>query len=789
MKKLTKLLSVFLIAGAVGTGAAGIAACSPKQPETPEHTHTAATEWQSDANEHWHNCTADDGAKLDKGAHVWDNDQDTNCNTCGYERTVTPPASQGFVVPAGTDSLVIEGVTEEVTLSETVKSHTIDKTKIKVYLSAKGVKGTEVTAANYELELYLNGETKVTEWTGLKEDADYVVVAILKDAVDESGKAVELEGEITVTVNNALVSLALKAGTLTQVQGANTMTADWTFEATRANGDKEDIAAADVTIGTMDTNTVGENKTVEISLKADANVKGTVTYTITADQTKVAQAYAMNFGYLTTAQETAIKNGEVVSLQDGRFVIQSTTSGSIESHNKEYNGKYFVKRLKFNGASNKSGCSRYIKVKADGAGTITVTAYHDAGSLGDGATRGIELYSARTADPAGDTYSGKIGETVAVPSKEHATGTFTIPAAGEYYITCDNALKFTYVQLDQLVSASEGSEVTLGGETVVSKIAVTKPSTVTNFKVGDTFTHEGYTVTATGVNNVTCVSSVTDVTADAEFVGPDLSTIGKKTVTVNYSGVSTTYEVIVETAVAGIYGATATLSKDLNTQAEGAEGTVLVKKSDVLVALVGENAAATSTYTVTYGDSNTELTEEGAQFAIGSHTLKVAVAVTDGTNNDTINLEVALSVTQKIEGELTTLATYTVGLEDSAITNTAPDKVTVTNNGTTLDKDNYKFGSNSNSLVLDIAGLKAGQQIEITINCKSGSSSSAVTVSATVSGSATGTFTSDALTSSYADIAAGTYTVSADGTVSISIVRGGATLRLASVTVTVKGVA
>ena len=63
MKKVTKLLSVFLIAGAVGTGVAGISACSKKTPE-PEHQHTAATQWQSDANGHWKNCTANDNAKL-----------------------------------------------------------------------------------------------------------------------------------------------------------------------------------------------------------------------------------------------------------------------------------------------------------------------------------------------------------------------------------------------------------------------------------------------------------------------------------------------------------------------------------------------------------------------------------------------------------------------------------------------------------------------------------------------------------------------------------------------------
>lgn len=35
----------------------------------PSHTHTAATEWKSDANGHWHECTANDGTKLNEGAH------------------------------------------------------------------------------------------------------------------------------------------------------------------------------------------------------------------------------------------------------------------------------------------------------------------------------------------------------------------------------------------------------------------------------------------------------------------------------------------------------------------------------------------------------------------------------------------------------------------------------------------------------------------------------------------------------------------------------------------------
>ena len=50
-------------------------------------THTPGS-WQTDAANHWKVCTVC-GYELDKAAHVYDNDQDTTCNTCGYTRTVT----------------------------------------------------------------------------------------------------------------------------------------------------------------------------------------------------------------------------------------------------------------------------------------------------------------------------------------------------------------------------------------------------------------------------------------------------------------------------------------------------------------------------------------------------------------------------------------------------------------------------------------------------------------------------------------------------------------------------
>ena len=68
----------------------------------PTHEHSYG-DWSKDGTSHWHECTdADcpnrDESIKDKAAHVYDDDADTICNTCGYERTVTPPAPTEFIV-------------------------------------------------------------------------------------------------------------------------------------------------------------------------------------------------------------------------------------------------------------------------------------------------------------------------------------------------------------------------------------------------------------------------------------------------------------------------------------------------------------------------------------------------------------------------------------------------------------------------------------------------------------------------------------------------------------------
>ena len=58
------------------------------QPALP-HEHNFSTEWEYDAESHYHRClneTIKCYVKQDEGLHVFDNECDIDCNTCGYVR-------------------------------------------------------------------------------------------------------------------------------------------------------------------------------------------------------------------------------------------------------------------------------------------------------------------------------------------------------------------------------------------------------------------------------------------------------------------------------------------------------------------------------------------------------------------------------------------------------------------------------------------------------------------------------------------------------------------------------
>ena len=61
------------------------------------HTHDFGTDWESDAFNHWHKCSTC-GAKDAEAAHSYGDDQDKDCNICGYVRELSIPTG---IVTAG----------------------------------------------------------------------------------------------------------------------------------------------------------------------------------------------------------------------------------------------------------------------------------------------------------------------------------------------------------------------------------------------------------------------------------------------------------------------------------------------------------------------------------------------------------------------------------------------------------------------------------------------------------------------------------------------------------------
>ena len=81
-KSIRAILSVVFV---LVLGATVFTACESK------HEHGFSEEWTHDETGHWHACTGENcEEKGEFAAHVYDNDADTTCNVCGYERAVVP---------------------------------------------------------------------------------------------------------------------------------------------------------------------------------------------------------------------------------------------------------------------------------------------------------------------------------------------------------------------------------------------------------------------------------------------------------------------------------------------------------------------------------------------------------------------------------------------------------------------------------------------------------------------------------------------------------------------------
>lgn len=670
MNKFTKLLSVFVIAGAIGTGIAGVAGCVEKNP-ADKHDYQY-TQISGDAEKHNVSCKNHEGEEKTE-SHNWSGNE---CSKCHY---VKSEPGDSTINASNATGIMVEYTGElSITLSESATTATIDLSKVKVYYKKDSTKGTEVAAADRSITVGKEGEP-ITELTGLKQGHYEILVE-----VGNWEDSVEIDILNPIKTN----SLAVKAGnTLTQPASAqDQMSATWTYEVTRANGDKEDYTET-VTV-TVDTTTAGEKTATLVS----GNLTGSVTVTITENENMHMETYAYN----TNAQEIGTISAdaetpapvELFKSANGNTKLE-VCGAKVEANGnnaaKECDGKYFYTRTPFNGATFTSTSTlqknqRYFILTTEGSAKLTV--YWSRNSSND--ERGISVFNSTVTN--GDI-SALTPSTETIAKATLTTGdqsiqktVVNIPAAGTYWITSANNqnLYFYYIELTTEF-ATAGTDVTLedGAEVLanvkVSHDKVDDKAYVQQFTVGDTFTVDsGYSVTGTFVTANTAKKSEQTLTegltywlgntqltpGETELSAELFEQLGENTVTVKYGEQTVTgeYTIFVDSAVSGVTGITASLKNTVNPVLASETAKLTLAKTDIELAIVGENTnaqitASTVKYKAKDADDSTaiEITES-VELGAGEYVILVTATVEDATASKSASFEATVALKVVVEG-------------------------------------------------------------------------------------------------------------------------------------------
>ena len=695
MNKLTKLLSIFLIAGAISVGTVAAVGCN--KGNTGDGGNGDNTQ-QGDTNNGDDNKDDNNGDTNNGDDNKDDNNGDDKKDEDDKKDDDKKDEDEGLlVIDKDVTGIIVEGISDvSKALSSEEPSYDIDKDAIEVYLAKGEVKGDKVDADHLSLVLRDPTDTKITTWTGLKAHGTYSVSISVTDIKPGEGASENIGNALkatkTIALDNHVVadSLCVIDGDdvkYEQVQGEDEISGTWKYQVTRLNGEKETVTGVEVTGLNTSIVTDGDAEAKLSYTFTDTDgqeytITGKVTYKINEDTTKVSQSFALNPNELTDEQKTKLKT-EDVRVQDGRFVIQAT-SGSVDDHAgtaPEYEGKYLASRIKLGGKFDGDNAKRYIKIKIDGPATITAYSFEN----GSGA-RYVSLYKNIDFSAKKPVASGIVGARQAAKEKENATHVFKVTEAGEYYLVAEEGdVCITYVQVDQLVSSENNSAIVLQGETKLAKLfAETKTKDYKQtFTLNDVFSVNQLEYTFRAVYHNSATAEKVEEKALTEgltyWLGEtqltpgttQLTELGEQTITVKVANETAvaTYKIVVESAVSGITGITASIKSSVDTSLASDSATVEITKNSFDITLVGENTNATSEVTsVKYRLKSAEAGNEedlgdGKQLGKGDYVFIVKATVTDSVESKSAEFEATCELSLIVAGSLQDVK-YTVTAED-----------------------------------------------------------------------------------------------------------------------------
>lgn len=262
------------------------------------HEHTYSDQWSTSATQHWHASTCEhEGLKKDEGDHVYTDDADESCNTCGYVRTIVSVAEKG-------------------TLSGVVTAYGEPLGGVKVTVGALDT----LTDRNGAFSL---ADVEIKDGVTVKfEKADYATTELTVNRANWQDRAATL---------NAQMKLAVETGTLS---GTVTVGGVALQGATVTLGTAEATTGAD---GTYRFENVGmtETKTVEIAVTHPACEALTDEVTLTAGETAVTKDLDLTATLIPVLNKTYFELADMQSSAETDFVKGSgwQSVGIVETHN------------------------------------------------------------------------------------------------------------------------------------------------------------------------------------------------------------------------------------------------------------------------------------------------------------------------------------------------------------------------------------------------------------------------------------------------------------------------
>ena len=299
MKKHMKNMPIIvMLAGALALGLIG---CDNGG---DTHTHSYSTTWSSNATQHWHECTANDGAKTDEAAHTGD-----PCTVCGYSSS-SSDITYTAVQTGGTDN-VTDSTGIVFTFSASVDS--LDLTVADITVGGTATKGTTALSGS--------GTTRTLAIT--VNSAGTATVSINKTGIEAETKNVTVykAGQSAPTLTG-ITAVYTGTAIIYPTTPLNDLKAGLTVKAQYSNSSENTLSSNEYTLnGTLIVGTSAETVTYQEQTT-------TFNVTVTAQLNPGEDSITVNF---TAIADETINLGDVNTLSTGGN-ITVTVTGSYTSY-------------------------------------------------------------------------------------------------------------------------------------------------------------------------------------------------------------------------------------------------------------------------------------------------------------------------------------------------------------------------------------------------------------------------------------------------------------------------